>query len=141
MNLISCVDDGLGLRFNHRRQSRDKMLAQHILRRTGGEIWLHPDSKKLFDECPDAMLHVISDPEEVPEGAWCFWESPVSPALRPEKILLYHWNRVYPADELFVYPGGQDQWECPESTDFSGFSHPKITEEVLIPREVPNGEA
>ena len=61
---------------------------------------------------------------------------PVSPALRPKKILLYHWNRVYPADELFVYPGGQDRWECLESTDFSGFSHPKITEEVLIPKEV-----
>ncbi len=141
MNLISCVDDGLGLRFNHRRQSRDKMLAQHILRRTGGEIWLHPDSKKLFDECPDAMLHCISSPEETPDGGWCFWESPVSPALRPEKILLYHWNRAYPADEYYVYPGGQDRWECLKSTDFPGFSHPKITEEVLIPREVPNGQA
>ena len=69
MILISCVDDGLGLRFNHRRQSRDKALAQHILRRTGGEIWLHPDSAKLFADWPDAVLHVISDPEEVPEGS------------------------------------------------------------------------
>lgn len=141
MNLISCVDDCLGLRFNHRRQSRDKVLAQHILSRTGGEIWLHPDSAKLFADWPDAVLHFISDPEKVPEGAWCFWESPISPALRPEKILLYHWNRVYPADEFFVYPGGQDQWECLESSNFPGFSHPKITEEVLIPKEVQNGQA
>lgn len=141
MILISCVDDDLGLRFNHRRQSRDKALAQHILDRSGGEIWLHPDSEKLFDECPDAMLHCISSPEETPDGGWCFWESPVSPALRPEKILLYHWNRAYPADEYYVYPGGQHRWKCLKSTDFPGFSHPKITEEVLIPREVPNGEA
>ena len=141
MNLISCVDDSLGLRFNHRRQSRDKVLARHILSRTGGELWLHPDSEKLFAECPDAVLHCIFSPEETPDGGWCFWESPVSPALRPEKILLYHWNRAYPADEFFVYPGGQDRWEGPESTDFPGFSHPKITEEVLIPKEVQNGQA
>lgn len=141
MILISCVDDDRGLRFNHRRQSRDKALAQHILDRSGGEIWLHPDSEKLFDECPDAMLHCISSPEETPDGGWCFWESPVSPALRPEKLLLYHWNRAYPADEYYVYPGGQHRWKCLKSTDFPGFSHPKITEEVLIPREVPNGEA
>ena len=141
MILISCVDDDRGLRFNHRRQSRDKALAQHILDRSGGEIWLHSDSEKLFDECPDAMLHCISSPEETPDGGWCFWESPVSPALRPEKLLLYHWNRAYPADEYYVYPGGQDRWKCLKSTDFPGFSHPKITEEVLIPREAPNGEA
>ena len=141
MILISCVDDDRGLRFNHRRQSRDKALAQHILDRSGGEIWLHPYSEKLFDECPDAMLHCISSPEETPDGGWCFWESPVSPALRPEKLLLYHWNRAYPADEYYVYPGGQDRWKCLKSTDFPGFSHPKITEEVLIPREAPNDEA
>ena len=141
MILISCVDDDPGLRFTPRRQSRDKALAQHILDRSGGEIWLHPDSEKLFDECPDAMLHCISSPEETPDGGWCFWESPVSPALRPEKLLLYHWNRAYPADEYYVYPGGQDRWKCLKSTDFPGFSHPKITEEVLIPREAPNGEA
>ena len=129
MILISCVDDDLGLRFNHRRQSRDKALAQYILDRSGGEIWLHPDSEKLFDECPDAMLHCISSPEETPDGGWCFWESPVSPALRPEKLLLYHWNRAYPADRSLQLPL-DDLWKLLRREEFAGSSHEKITKEL-----------
>lgn len=40
MNLIVCVDDGCGMAFHHRRQSRDRVLREQILRLTAGDVRL-----------------------------------------------------------------------------------------------------
>ena len=37
MQVIVCVDDGMGMLFNHRRQSRDRVLIQRILEITKGK--------------------------------------------------------------------------------------------------------
>lgn len=135
MILISCVDNGLGLRFNRRRQSRDRALCSRILELSGGKLWLREESRGLFDAFPDAELTVVNCPEEVPEGACCFWEEPVKDTLEPEAILLYHWNRDYPAEEFFRFPGGKKRWTATQSLDFPGFSHPQITEERFEKKE------
>ena len=126
MILISCADNSLGLRFNGRRQSRDRAVSARILEKTGGEIWLAEESKALF---PEADAHIVSEPM----GDWCFWERPTE--VFPEKIILYRWNRDYPGDEFFSFPGGADRWILESREDFSGFSHETITEETYIPKE------
>ena len=82
----------------------------------------------LFEGFPEAELCVTEDPARVPEGAYCFWEEPVEEGLEPERIYLYGWNRDYPAEEYFRFPGGRDAWEETERADFPGYSHPAITE-------------
>lgn len=135
MILISCVDNARGLRFNHRRQSRDRELCRRILELAGEALWLHEDSLDLFASFPEAELRVTESPERVPEGGVCFWEEPVSDGLEPEGIVLYLWNRDYPADEFFAFPGGEDAWALSESLDFPGFSHPEIREEYYVKKE------
>ena len=49
MKLILCVDDKGGLAFNHRRQSRDRVLNEHILMHCGmHRLWISPYTAKLF---------------------------------------------------------------------------------------------
>ena len=101
MILISCADNALGLRFNHRRQSRDRVVCGRMLEKSG--------------------------------GGFCFWEGPTdAPA---ERIILYRWNRDYPGDERFCFPGGEEIWQLDHWEDFPGFSHEKITEEIYIHKE------
>lgn len=132
MILISCVDNALGLRFNHRRQSRDRVLCGRLLERSGGTLWLKESSRSLFQE---GDIRIVEDPQSVPEGGFCFWEEPVEEALEAERIILYRWNRDYPADEFFRFPGGEAAWVSAGSVDFSGSSHPEITEEVFEKKE------
>ena len=133
MILISCADNALGLRFNHRRQSRDRVVCGRILEQSGGRLWLAEKSKGLFADFPEAELHLALDPGEVPQGGFCFWEVPTeAPA---EKIILYRWNRDYPGDEFFSFPSGESVWQLKSQEDFPGFSHETITEEIYIPKE------
>lgn len=36
MEIIACVDDNMGMMFNHRRQSQDQALIEHVLEATKG---------------------------------------------------------------------------------------------------------
>ena len=105
MILISCVENALGLLFNHRRCSRDRAVCGRILELAGNELWLAESSAGLFREFPEAALHIVPDMSQVPEGGYCFWELP-APEAEPEGLVLYFWNRDYPSDEKFVFPGG-----------------------------------
>ena len=129
MILISCVENALGLLFNHRRCSRDRAVCGRILELAGNELWLAESSAGLFREFPEAALHIVSDMSQVPEGGYCFWELP-APEAEPEGLVLYFWNCDYPSDEKFVFPGGEDRWRLTAETDFEGFSHPLITERL-----------
>lgn len=133
MILISCADNALGLRFNHRRQSRDRVVCGRMLEKSGGRLWLAEETQGLFAGFPEAELTIVSDPAAVPVGSFCFWEGPTdAPA---ETIILYRWNRDYPGDERFCFPGGEEIWQLDCWEDFPGFSHEKITEEIYIHKE------
>ena len=124
-----CVDDHYGLQFNHRRQSRDSALIADVLEQAG-TVWLHPSSAGLFPggAAVNADVDFLS---KAGIGEWCFAEDRayLEYADKIEKIVLYRWNRVYPRDMTFQFPG---QWKLAESQDFPGSSHEKITREVYI---------
>ena len=44
-----------------------------------------------------------------------------------ESVVLYKWNRVYPADQYFTMD--LSGWKLVETAEFAGSSHEKITEE------------
>ena len=125
MILAVCVDDKMGLQFNHRRQSRDSAAISDVLQ-SGETVWIHPFSEKLFDGKAVADEEYLAKAEP---GHWCFWEdrSYLDYSHRIEKIVLYRWNRVYPRDMVFEFPG---QWRLAEKTEFNGSSHETITREV-----------
>ena len=51
MRLIVCLDEKGGMTFNHRRQSRDRVLIEDLLQTVGeGRLWMAPYSELLFAE-------------------------------------------------------------------------------------------
>lgn len=125
MILAVCVDDKLGMGFNGRRQSRDQAVFDDLLRL--GRVWIHPKSEKVFSG-PQVSESYLT---EAGEGEICFCEDRayLDHSDRIERIILYKWNRVYPRDLSFTFPG---KWRLAESREFAGTSHEKITREVYI---------
>lgn len=69
--------------------------------------------------------------EKAGQGDYCFVENAnILPfAHKIETLIVYRWNTVYPADVRF--PSVLLEGKTPTHTaDFSGFSHPRITEEI-----------
>ena len=66
-------------------------------------------------------------------GEFCFFEDvdPMPWLGRAEKVILYRWNRKYPADQRVPLPLAG--WETAEMSDFAGSSHTRISKEVLTP--------
>ncbi len=129
MILIACVDDNMGMAFNHRRQSQDRVLRQHLLERVGAsKLWMSPYSARQFDALPENVLVSEHFLPEAGAGEYCFAE--LNCPDDAEGIVLYRWNRSYPADMRFTLDLAG--FRLTEQTDFAGFSHPKITEEIYM---------
>lgn len=131
MILIACVDDGLGMAFNRRRQSRDRVLCARVLERAGGKpLWMSAYSAGLFSG-GGGNIRVDEDFFALAaDGEYCFTElaAPAPWAERVEQVILYRWNRIYPADLRFDLP--LEGFSLRSEIDFSGFSHERITEEI-----------
>ena len=132
MIIIACTDDNQGMGFNHRRQSQDRIQRQRMLSVTGnGKIWMDHYTAGLFLKDDQKRL-VIDDAclEHAGAGEYCFVELEEIGQVKEqiEKIILYRWNRVYPADVHF--PVDLGTWKLVQSEEFAGSSHEKITEEI-----------
>lgn len=129
MKLIVCLDDRNGMCFNHRRQSKDRQVIADIVRRANGaSIWMNGYSAPLFGD--DASVHVSETfLTDAPADAWCFVEDQPLDAVkgRIESLIVYRWNRHYPADMRLDVR--LEEWSLVASEDFEGYSHEKITRE------------
>ncbi len=121
MKLIVCVDRNNGLAFNHRRQSRDRAVTADIL--AYAPVQIQEYSIKLFAGSPE-KVKLCSD---FPEEGVCFAERLPLPAA-PETLIIYRWDRVYPADEFLPYR--LSEWKLCSSTELTGYSHERITKEI-----------
>ena len=74
MKIIACLDDNNGLLFNNRRQSRDRVVIEDILKDChNSKLWINNFSKSLFDS-----PHVNISEEflnEACESEYCFIEN------------------------------------------------------------------
>ena len=125
MKLIVCLDDNNGMMFNNRRQSRDRMLIENALELCKGEkLYTNEYSAKLF---PENSVEIVDNPAEIGDG-YCFAESFTVNEENVDEIIVYKWNKVYPADTYFNIE--LENWSLIESVDFEGSSHEKITREI-----------
>lgn len=134
MVLITCVDEKNGMLFNNRRQSRDRILIDHICKLIGDrKLWVNSFSKELFEIQKNNNL--ITDDDfinKINKDEFCFIEniSPVTLVDKIDRIILYNWNRAYPADRYFDIQ--LENWILQSEKDFVGSSHEKITERIYI---------
>ncbi len=127
MKLIVCLDDNKGMMFNKRRQSRDKILIENMIDFCKGEkLYTNEYSAKLF---PENSVEIMENPAEV-ENGYCFAENFTVDEEKVEEIIVYKWNRVYPADTYFNIDLGK--WNLAETVDIEGSSHGKITRERYV---------
>ena len=134
MIIIACVDDNNGMLFHQRRQSRDIALYNRILQLTEGKrLLMNEYSAKQFLKEEHQNVIVQSDFLDIAQGQdYCFVENvDISQYGNDiQKIILYRWNRVYPADYYFQFPINKDIWKLQKVSDIKGNSHDMITEEV-----------
>lgn len=131
MIAVVCVDDKDGMLFNRRRQSQDSLLRQDMLEEAGGRpVWMNAYSHKQFVPAPDNIRIAADFPARAGKGEFCFFEDvdPASWLDRAEQLIVYRWNRRYPADRFFTMP--QKGWTLERREDFAGSSHEWITKEV-----------
>lgn len=128
MQVIITVENRNGMFFNHRRVSRDQKISERILAYCKEKrLWMNAYSAKLFENNPQIC---VSETFLEQKDAICFVEDQdVTPYL-PEidTIILFHWNRDYPADLFFTVD--LSEWNRIHQEEFAGKSHDKITMEV-----------
>lgn len=134
MILIVCVDERNGMLFNNRRQSRDKILTSHILEKTkNNRLWITGFSQDLFDIVENKNIIIDNEfIEKTKEEDFCFVEDVDANTFidKVDRIILYNWNRHYPADKHFNIM--LDDWEMVSEEEFSGSSHDRITERIYV---------
>lgn len=128
MQVIITVENRNGMLFNHRRVSRDQKVSERILAYCKEKkLWMNAYSAKLFENNPQIR---VSETFLEQKDAICFVEDQdVTPYL-PEidTIILFHWNRDYPAN--FFFTVDLSEWNRIHQEEFAGKSHEKITMEV-----------
>ena len=133
MQLIVCLDDRDGMLFNRRRQSKDKAVCADILELTAGsKLWMNSYSAGQFD--PEEK-NIIADEvflEKAGEQDYCFAENADISAYADKvgRVIVYRWNREYPADVRFPTEMFCCRWRLESRDDFTGNSHECITREI-----------
>ena len=107
MTIVICADKNGGILFNDRRQSRDSKLIEDLVAfAKNRRILSVPYSEKLFANtdadlcfCPDYL-------DKAGENDVCFVEKEdFTPYLSAaDELVVYRWNKVYPADRFFSPP-------------------------------------
>lgn len=136
MNIIVCVDDQMGMLFNKRRQSKDRVVRQDMLALVPDKLLVSPYTAKQFEETEQERLLVAEDfLSQAAEGNYCFVEDAdiVPYADKIEHIVVYRWNRMYPADTHFTIP--LSEFMLKERTYLTGYSHPDIVREVYTKKD------
>lgn len=87
-------------------------------------------SKKLFTNLTDTDVIRVDEAFLDKSHSVCFVENQdITPYLpKIDTLVLFRWNRDYPAD--FFFTVDLSQWNLISAEDFEGTSHEKITMEV-----------
>ena len=134
MKVVVCLDDRLGMTFNGRRQSRDRLLCEDVLndvRNNGGRLCISEYSRILFEE--SEIVAVGDDFLEVAgEGDTCFVENrELLPYVNKiQSLVIYRWNRHYPSDKTLDIDPEREGFRLICTSELIGSSHEKITKEI-----------
>lgn len=137
MVVYIAIDKDNGLLFNNRRQSQDRIMCENMLKNCGtSNLWIAPFSQSLFESqggpLPSNLIVDEDFLDKAGENDHCFVEN-ISLSDYIDKIdtlVIYKWNRKYPADFYFDWSILGDKFKKFSLNDFKGFSHENIKREV-----------
>lgn len=131
MIAVVCVDDRGGMLFNRRRQSQDRVLREDLLALAAGRpVWMNGYSLGQFGPETGDLRTAEDCLDRAGKGELCFVETtdPAPWLERMEGLVLYRWNRRYPADLHCTLD--LEGFVLTERREFAGSSHECITREV-----------
>lgn len=130
MEIIICLDDNNGMLFNNRRQSRDSKVLWDIKNNLQNSLTIFPFSEKLVSSA-EIPYEIMSG--SASENTVLFVEDRGIKEFLPvtNKITVYRWNRVYPADLTLDIDLAKEGFRSVSVYEFAGSSHEKITKEVF----------
>ena len=129
MTLIVCIDLKGGILFNSRRQTLDYELI-NIIGKSFKNIYITPFSEKYFTN----VKCTVSDTPFLDAGddSTIFLESglPSDFPNKIDKIILYRWNCVYPADTYLNFSPSEQGFKLCGKVTFSTEVHKEIVKEI-----------
>ena len=136
MKVVVCLDDQDGMLFNQRRQSRDRAMLEDLLQtvqEADGRLWVDPFSEKLFMPYRETNSFITVEEqglEKAETSDVCFVEKELlkNHEENIEELIVYRWNRVYPADRYLDID--LRAWTQVSVKEFVGASHERISKEV-----------
>jgi hypothetical protein len=135
--LVMFLDMKNGMAFNRRRQTRDRAATERLLSLFPGKcFWGDARTQMLFEDFDQADFKADPDfLDKAGDGDVAIAEFVPSDQLTAvdnqiEQLVIYRWDKVYPADLVCTYPLAKAGWNLVQQTEFKGHSHDKITEEV-----------
>lgn len=132
---IVCVDNTNGMMFNYRRLSRDQAVIEDIIAMSKEEnLYMNLYSYSLFKDRNLKNVVITSDFLKLEDKkAYFFVENCLLTPLKAKinQLILYKWNRNYPADFYFDLDLNKD-WILLKTEEFMGTSHEKITKEIYV---------
>ena len=131
MTVYLCLDDRGGISFGGRRQSRDALVLADIAAGLPDVLTIDPFSEKLVSE---AGIPYLLAAGSLPGDCHFFTENRDPESLLPlaEKLVIYRWNRHYPADIRWAGSPADFGFTLSETSEFPGKSHKVITKEVYV---------
>lgn len=126
MKLIFCTDDRNGLAFNKRRQSRDRIVIDDILKETEGKnLGISTYSEPLFEGKDVKTVSDFNEALSVCDAYFAERKVTYDMLQEADSLAIYFWNRTYPGDSFVCIDEGI--WKPVSERDFPGSSHEKIT--------------
>ena len=133
MNIIICLDDKNGLMFNKRRVSQDKIVRSNIQSLVkDSNLFMNEYSYKLYKDIDIGNIKVCENfLSECETNDFCLVENNTLEKFldKIDTLIIYKWNRIYPADFYFDIDYKDGSWELIKIEEFQGSSHEKITKE------------
>lgn len=134
MNIIVCLDDKNGMMFNNRRQSQDKSLRQDIRKFIQNKnLFMNNYSYKLYKDIDNGNIKVYENfLDECGDNNFCLVENELLSNYinKINTLIVYNWNRIYPADLYFDIDLQAPNWKLIDEQEFEGSSHEKITKKI-----------
>lgn len=134
MTVYVTLDDNNGMMFNNRRQSQDRVVREYILNESkDARLWMNEYTARQFGQPLQGNIVVDNDfLGKVADNDYCFVEnlSMTDYISKIKKLIIFKWNRVYPADMYFDIP--LNNWQMAGVEEFVGSSHELITKEEWV---------
>ena len=103
MKIVLCVDKKNGTMLFGKRQSQDRIQRERMLSLVGdSRLWISNYSASLFDIADNIEID-DGFTEKALDSDYCFFEDKEIDISKANTVVLYKWNRQYPADKYFFY--------------------------------------